>query len=134
MSAALNFNGDSPKPVRLWREVTIGWEHDVQEGEIVYRTDENGNPIPKAYKIPSTVVGKDLIDRAQKLPHDRLKALQDGGIPGLFEISGMLVGDDVIEQIGTDPTVAPAAFFAFLESLVSGLDLAEIAGAEDPKD
>jgi hypothetical protein len=133
MSAALNFNHPTPQPVRLWREVAIGWEHDIADGEVVYRKDDAGNHIPKVYRIPGAVTGKDLIDRAQKLPRERLEALQRGDTPALFEISGMLVGDDVITEIGSDPTVPPAVFYEFLASLVEGLDTVEFTGAQDPK-
>lgn len=133
MSAALNFNSTQPKPVSLWRDITIGWEHDIVDGEVVYRHDSDGNPIPKVYRIPGAVTGKDLIDRAQKLPKERLEALQRGETPALFEISGMLVGDDIITEIGSDPTVPPATFYAFLGSLVEGLDAAQFTGAQDPK-
>lgn len=133
MSAALNFNGPEPAAVNVWRHITIGWEHDVVEGEVVYRKDDEGNPIPKTYKIPGAVTGKDLLDRASKLPKERLQALQEGDTPALFEISGMLVGDDIITEIGTDPTVPPATFYAFLASLVEGLDGQQFTGAQDPK-
>jgi hypothetical protein len=133
MSAALNFNQPAPAPVTLWREVAIGWEHDIVDGEVVYREDGDGNPVPKVYRIPGAVTGKDLIDRAQQLPKERLEALQKGDTPALFEISAMLVGDDVITQIGSDPTVPPATFYAFLGSLVEGLDATEFTGAQDPK-
>lgn len=133
MSAALNFNGPKPAPVNVWRNISIGWHHDVVEGEVVYHKDDNGDPVPKTYKVPGAVTGKDLLDRAQKLPKERLQALQQGDTPALFEISGMLVGDDVITEIGTDPTVPPATFYAFLASLVEGLDGQQFTGAQDPK-
>lgn len=133
MSAALNFNGPAPKPVTLWREVAIGWEHDIVDGEVVYRLDGDGNPVPKVYRIPGAVTGKDLVDRAGNLPPERVAALQAGGTPALFEISGLLVGDDVIEQIGGDPTVPAAVFYQFIGALVDGLDVAEITGTQDPK-
>lgn len=133
MSAALNFNGPAPKPVSLWQEIAIGWEHDIVDGAVVYRNDDDGNPIPKVYRVPGAVTGKDLIDRAQKLPKERLEALQRGETPALFEISGMLVGDDIVTEIGSDPSVPPATFYAFLGSLVEGLDAEEFTGAQDPK-
>lgn len=133
MSAALNFNAPEPKPVTLWREVAIGWEHEIVDGEVVYRYDDEGNPVPKVYRIPGAVTGKDLVDRAAKLPPERVAALQAGGTPALFEISGLLVGDDVIEQIGTDPTVPAATFYQFIGALVEGLDVAELTGTHDPK-
>lgn len=132
-SAALNFNSEPPKSISLFKTVAIGWKHDVVDDQVVFEVDEDGEPVAQTYRIPTHVTAKDMIDRAAKLSPDRRAALEGGGMPGMLELSGLVVGDDLIERIASDPTVPTPTFIAFLESLLSNLDLAQITGGgSDP--
>ena len=132
MSAALNFNSEPPKDIRLWQSVSIGWEHTVDDdGNVVLTLDDNGDPVARVYRVPTHMTAQQLIERAGTMTDNQRKAMEQGGLPGMLEISGLLVGSDTIMKIGSDPTVPTPAFLKFVESLVAGLNLEDITGGGD---
>jgi hypothetical protein len=134
MSAALNFNSEPPADdsIRLWQTVSIGWEHEVDDdGNVVLTRDKQGQAIARTYTVPTHITAQQLIERASTMTDAQRKVLEAGGLPGMLEISGLLVGSDTIMKIGADPTVPTPAFLKFIEALVAGLNLTELTGGGD---
>lgn len=129
MSAELNFNTAAPVGGSLWRTVAIGWEHTIEDGEIVLTTDADGNPVPRTYRIPARLTTKQLLDATKGMTQAQLEEMTHSGLAGVIDMADVLLGGGIVETIGTDPTVPTDAFVTFLTTVLGDLNIGDISGS-----
>ena len=123
-----SFNSTPPTPGRreMWRTIEVGWSYTTDGDDIIISADENGNPIPRTYRVPATLTSGQLLDALRTVGADRLESLaQEGGLDAAVELLGAIVGDDTLLTIAKDPTVEPDTFTNVLLDLIESLNLAD---------
>ena len=68
-------------------------------------------------------------DRAKVVTADMVKQLALGDMSSLIEVLDAVIGNNIIESIGTDESVTTTEFLKFLNWLVDELKLTEILGS-----
>lgn len=122
MNAALNFNTAAPETdLALTRQVSIGWEHTVVDGQVVYTLDDAGEPVARTYLVPARLTARQLIERTQAVTPDLVERLTRGELDAILQVTDALVGEGVVESVGTDPTVGTEAFLAFVTAMLTEL-------------
>lgn len=132
--STLSFNSDSENVERaLSTTIEIGWLHNVVENEsgrtLVYKLDDAGNKIAKKYQVPVMLTVYQTFDRAKVVTADMVKQLALGDMSSLIEVLDAVIGNNIIESIGTDESVTTTEFLKFLNWLVDELKLTEILGS-----
>ena len=132
--STLSFNSDNENVERaLSTTIEIGWLHDVVENEsgrtLVYKLDDAGNKIAKKYQVPVMLTVYQTFDRAKVVTADMVKQLALGDMSSLIEVLDAVIGNNIIESIGTDESVTTTEFLKFLNWLVDELKLTEILGS-----
>lgn len=129
MSAELNFNTAAPVGGSLWRTVAIGWEHTIEDGEIVLTLDDDGNPVARTYRIPARLTTKQLLTATKGMTQAQLEEMTTTGLAGVIDMADVLLGGGIVETIGTDPTVPTDAFVTFLSTVLADLNIGDISGS-----
>ena len=132
--STLSFNSDNENVERaLSTTIEIGWLHNVVENEsgrtLVYKLDDAGNKIAKKYQVPVMLTVYQTFDRAKVVTADMVKQLALGDMSSLVEVLDAVIGNNIIESIGTDESVTTTEFLKFLNWLVDELKLTEILGS-----
>jgi hypothetical protein len=132
--STLSFNSDNENVERaLSTTIEIGWLHNVVENEsgrtLVYKLDDAGNKIAKKYQVPVMLTVYQTFDRAKVVTADMVKQLALGDMSSLIEVLDAVIGNNIIESIGTDESVTTTEFLKFLNWLVDELKLTEILGS-----
>lgn len=132
--STLSFNSNNENVERaLSTTVEIGWLHNVVENEsgrtLVYKLDDAGNKIAKKYQVPVMLTVYQTFDRAKVVTADMVKQLALGDMSSLIEVLDAVIGNNIIESIGTDESVTTTEFLKFLNWLVDELKLTEILGS-----
>ena len=123
-----SFNSAQPEVGRraVWRVIEVGWEYTEDGDDIIIASDENGNPIPRTYRVPVAITSGQLLDALRQIGPDQLEQLtKSGGLDAAVELLGAIVGQDILLSIASDPTVDPDAFTAVLLDLVETLGLSD---------
>ena len=132
--STLSFNSDNENVERaLSTTIEIGWLHNVVENEsgrtLAYKLDDAGNKIAKKYQVPVMLTVYQTFDRAKVVTADMVKQLALGDMSSLIEVLDAVIGNNIIESIGTDESVTTTEFLKFLNWLVDELKLTEILGS-----
>lgn len=129
-----SFSNTPPTTERqsLTRTVQIGWEHTIDGDELVFTLDDDGNPIPRTYTIPTRVTTGDLFEKAKTLDETALGYLAVGGWPAAVELVGLAVGKETVEAIAGDLSVAHGEFISFVEWVADELRLTDLLGGDGP--
>jgi hypothetical protein len=110
----------------------IGWEHELVDDDdgvhISYLVDEDGHRIRRRYRIPVRLTARQVFARSKQVSPETLQGLASGDLEALMELLDAMVGDRIIETVGTDPTVPTDEFLRFLNWLVDELKLADVLG------
>lgn len=114
----------------LTRTIELGFEHDIVERDggdvVVLRRDEDGNPIPRTYQIPSRITPAHIYAASVgKLGEDVEKELALGGPTARYALLGIAIGRDVVKQMASDPTITFVDFDRFVTETLIDLGLAE---------
>jgi len=150
-ASPLSFTSVGPAVVdgtRLWQDIAIGFEHVIDDDGVLHlRTDTDGQPIPRQYRLPLVVTAKDVVEAISRVTqelgrHDlTLDTVAEGSYDVQLHEDIMLrlitavLGEHTVVDIARDPTVAPADFEDLMGALLElwGFDtlLAEMfPGAE----
>lgn len=113
----------------LWRTVEIGWKHTVVGDEMVYETDENGDPVPNAVRVPARVSPTQIINAAKSIGPERLDELaKSGGIDLIVELVGAVIGSEILLSVAKDQSVSAEDFTMFVLDTANRLGLAGDSG------
>lgn len=121
-----DFNTEAPEQVQLTRRVSIGWEHTVSEDAdgaqtVEYVRDEDGNPVPRSYLIPTRLSTRQVLDRIKGIDKAVFQEVAVGDLGALLDVADALCGGGVVEAVGTDPTVPTEAFVRFVQVVLEPL-------------
>ncbi len=130
----LSFNEETSSVDRaLSTSVEIGYVYEIVEDasgrRLVYTLDADGKKIPKVYEVPICLTVKQTFVRAKVVTPEMVKQLASGDMSSLLEVIDAVIGNGIIEKIGTDESVTTVEFLKFLTWLVEELHLTEILGS-----
>ena len=131
---SLSFNQDTSSADRaLSTQVEIGYVYEIVEDEsgrrLVYTLDADGKKVPKTYEVPVSLTVKQTFIRAKVVTPEMVKQLALGDMSSLLEVIDAVIGNGIVEAIGTDESVSTVEFLKFLTWLVEKLNLTEILGS-----
>jgi hypothetical protein len=128
-----NYNASRPTEGPLTTTFSIGWEHDVVDDSVVLRRDDEGNPIPRSYTVPSRITTRRLLDAVDTIGQERLQQLAAGNVvEAVVELVGAVIGADLVIALASDPTVETDAFFELVTDLALELGLDEVVPEARP--
>lgn len=119
----------------MWEDVAIGYEHTIDDatGDVVYTIDDNGDRVPRIYRIRVRRTPREVLVKVGKITREDLLAALTDGFEGLAGLLSKLAGR-VVDDVLDDPTVDPAAANAFLGWLGEVYGLMSILGLDDGGD
>ena len=131
---SLSFNQETSSADRaLSTQVEIGYVYEIVEDEsgrrLVYTLDADGKKVPKTYEVPVSLTVKQTFIRAKVVTPEMVKQLALGDMSSLLEVIDAVIGNGIVEAIGTDESVSTVEFLKFLTWLVEKLNLTEIHGS-----
>ena len=131
---SLSFNQETSSADRaLSTQVEIGYVYEIVEDEsgrrLVYTLDADGKKVPKTYEVPVSLTVKQTFIRAKVVTPEMVKQLALGDMSSLLEVIDAVIGNGIVEAIGTDESVSTVEFLKFLTWLVEKLNLTEILGS-----
>lgn len=131
---SLSFNQETSSVDRaLSTQVEIGYVYEIVEDEsgrrLVYTLDADGKKIAKTYEVPVSLTVKQTFTRAKVVTPEMIKQLALGDMSSLLEVIDAVIGNGIVEAIGTDESVSTVEFLKFLTWLVEKLNLTEILGS-----
>lgn len=131
---SLSFNQETSSADRaLSTQVEIGYVYEIVEDEsgrrLVYTLDADGKKVAKTYEVPVSLTVKQTFTRAKVVTPEMVKQLALGDMSSLLEVIDAVIGNGIVEAIGTDESVSTVEFLKFLTWLVEKLNLTEILGS-----
>jgi hypothetical protein len=113
-----SFNAAPPagEHLRLTETVELGWEHTVDGDRVTYTLDSEGRHVPKRHTVPATLTAADLMRASRAMPTSVSERLARGefDLEVAVELTGSVLGRDVVEAIVADPTVTTDALLGFV--------------------
>ena len=91
--------------------------------------DGDGKKVAKTYEVPVALTVKQTFTRAKVVTPEMIKQLALGDMSSLLEVIDAVIGNGIVEAIGTDESVSTVEFLKFLTWLVEKLNLTEILGS-----
>ena len=130
------------KVIRHTKKIAIGYRHKIIEdesgSEIKYELNGSGNYIETTYEIPTGISAERLIGIFETVTQEDFSELIDdaftGSVSKSAELLRLVLGDDTVNSILTDPTVDKESipeFFAMALSTFAGLDETVIAPEDE---
>lgn len=132
--STLSFNEETSRVDRpLSTHVEIGYVYEIVEDEsgrrLVYKLSKDGDKLAKRYEVPVALTVKQTFTRAKIVTPEMIKQLALGDMSSLLEVIDAVIGNGIVEAIGTDESVTTVEFLKFLTWLVAELNLTEILGS-----